>query len=130
VALDSKVVSDWIALQHLGHSHEKADALWYAWEAVYQATTDDPDSLWTFILDALRSDSSGHLMSNLAAGPLEDLLSAHGPAYIERIEAEARSNPLFASLLGGVWQSDIRDDIWARVQAVWDRRGWDGLPAT
>jgi len=22
----------------------------------------------------------------------------------------------------------MQDDIWARVAAVWDRRGWDGIP--
>jgi hypothetical protein len=47
---------------------------------------------------------------------------------IERVETEARSNPLFAKLLGGVWQNEMPDHIWRRVQAVWDRRGWDGIP--
>ena len=28
----------------------------------------------------------------------------------------------------GVWQNTMPDEIWARIQAVWDRRGWDGIP--
>ena len=64
----------------------------------------------------------------LSAGPLEDLLAYHGHLIIDRVEAEARRKPLFAKLLGGVWQNIMPDDIWTRVQAVWDRRGWDGIP--
>jgi hypothetical protein len=64
----------------------------------------------------------------LSAGPLEDLLAKHGPAYIDRIKSMARSNSEFARLLGGVWQNRMPQDIWERVHKVWDRRGWDGIP--
>jgi len=59
---------------------------------------------------------------------IEDLLSMHGDKFIDRIEAEARTDPSFAKLLGGVWKSQMSDQLWERVQAVWDRRGWDGIP--
>ncbi len=62
----------------------------------------------------------------LSAGAVENLLGYHGEQFIERVEAEARTNPKFASLLGGVWQSSMSDELYSRVQAVWDRRGWDG----
>ena len=64
---------------------------------------------------------------NLSAGPLEDLLVYHGHEVIDRVESEARSNPKFASLLGGVWKNAMADDIWRRIQGVWDRRDWDGI---
>jgi len=67
-------------------------------------------------------------MENLSAGPLEDLLAMHGPAIIDRVEAEAARDPTFAKLLGGVWQNRMTDEVWARVQAARDRRGWDGNP--
>jgi hypothetical protein len=47
---------------------------------------------------------------------------------IDRIEAEARIDASFARLLGGVWKARMSDPLWERVQAVWDRRGWDGTP--
>lgn len=28
------------------------------------------------------------------------------------------------------WQYAMSEAIWSRVQAVWDRRGWDGVPPT
>jgi hypothetical protein len=47
---------------------------------------------------------------------------------IQYIEQEAKADPSFARLLGGVWQNAMTDDVWNRLQAVWDRRGWDGNP--
>jgi hypothetical protein len=54
----------------------------------------------------------------LAAGPLEDLLAYHGSEFIDRVETEARRNPRFRDLLGGVWRNTITDDIWARVEKI------------
>lgn len=59
---------------------------------------------------------------------MENLLSYHGADFIDRVEAQARSNPQFAYFLGGVWRDEMTDEVWARVQAVWERRGWDGIP--
>lgn len=126
---DPRLVRDWIALQYTEEGSTEHDRLFRAHEVVWDLTEDEPDDAWAFILTVLDADSSTTIKENLSAGPLEDLLAKHGLKVIERVEAEARSNPKFASLLGGVWKRDMPDDIWARVQAVWDRRGWDGIPA-
>ncbi len=57
---------------------------------------------------------------------MEQLLGRYGAKFIDRVETQARVDPKFAKLLGGVWQSTMSPDIWSRVQAVWDRRGWNG----
>ncbi len=89
---------------------------------------DYPEQAWSAILAALEDPRLEDSLGVLAAGPLEDLLSNHGEAFIRRVEETAQSNPKFAWLLGGVWQFQMTDDVWRRVQAVWDRRGWDGVP--
>ena len=91
-------------------------------------TTEHPEHAWQGILAALNDRRTDAYINILAAGPLEDLLSQHGEAFIDRVEAQAAADPRFASLLGGVWQLQMSEDIWRRVQAVWDRRGWDGIP--
>ena len=86
-----------------------------------------PELAWQAIVAATHDPRIVAHFDVLAAGPVEDLLSLHGPSFIDRVETEAQANPNFASLLGGVWRLNMTDEVWVRVQAVWDRRGWDGL---
>lgn len=70
---------------------------------------------WVAILAILTREGSDALFGILAAGPLEDLIHGAGPQFIDRIENEARRNPAFRGLLGGVWQSST-PEVWARVE--------------
>lgn len=63
------------------------------------------------ILDREPTDA---VIAVLAAGRLEDLIDEHGPAFIDRIELQARRHPRFRHLLGGGWQSGT-EDVWNRV---------------
>jgi hypothetical protein len=94
----------------------------------YDLQYEEPEELWRLILVVHSKDQSPFIQQVLSAGPLENLLSDHGEAFIERIETEAHADPSFAKLLGGVWKRMMSDSVWTRVQAVWDRRGWDGIP--
>jgi hypothetical protein len=87
-----------------------------------------PEHAWKTILAVVADSRAKPFLGTLAAGPMEDLLSYHGEAFIDKVEAEARNNPEFAWMLGGTWQFQMSEEIWARVQLVWDRRGWDGIP--
>lgn len=104
---------------------EKAQYDWACMEPV-DDVHDDPERAWKFILLAVDSSLCRPHFGVLAAGVLEDLLSVHGLEFIDRVEEQARMNPAFAHLLGGVWQSQMTDEVWSRVQLVWDRRRWDG----
>lgn len=104
---------------------EKEQYDWACMEPVDDAR-EDPERAWKFILLALESPICAPRLGVLAAGPLEDLLSHHGASFIERVEVEAKTNPKFAHLLGGVWQFQMTDEVWGRVQQVWDTREWDG----
>lgn len=79
------------------------------------------DQKFVAILNALRNtkaDPEHPTFRDLAAGALEDLLSEHGDELIETVEAEARRNPQFNLLLGGVWQGGMSPEIWCRIQAA------------
>ena len=84
--------------------------------------------MWRLVEEISSRKLSDRLISVFAAGPLEDLLAQHGALMIERVEIKAKKEQSFASMLGGVWQNDMSGEIWQRVQAAWDRRGWDGIP--
>jgi len=89
---------------------------------------EEPEKGWKAILAALEDPRIEVHLGTLAAGPLEDLLSKHGENFIDRVEIEAKSNPKFARLLGGVWRYQMTEEVWNRVQLVWDRGAWDGNP--
>jgi hypothetical protein len=64
-----------------------------------------PDALELVVaLIEAAPDSQG--VANVAAGPLEDLVHAHGDDLVEQIETLARQLPPFAVALHGVWLSD------------------------
>lgn len=44
------------------------------------------------------------VLAQLTAGPLEELLTLHGPDFIEDVEAEARQNRRMFWTLGCVWK--------------------------
>jgi hypothetical protein len=95
---------------------------------LYDLQYNEPETLWLLVLEIHHRDQSIAVQQVLSAGPIEDLLAQHGEAFIDRVEAEARIDPRFAKLLGGVWQNSISDAVWNRVQAIRDGRGWDRIP--
>lgn len=99
------------------------------WTEFDWTVQEHPEHAWLAILAAVEDPRLEPYLGTLAAGPMEDLLSLHGLAFIDRVEAAAVTNPKLAHLLGGVWKYEMTDAIWSRVQAVWDRHGWDGMPA-
>lgn len=118
-------------IRHAAHilaEDEESDELCEAWEKAYELKYDNPEALWQLILEIHKQDKSRVVAEVLSAGPLEDLLAEHGEEFIEVVETQAKQDPSFAFLLGGVWQNTMTDEVWQRVQAVWDRRGWDGIP--
>lgn len=64
-------------------------------------------------------------VADIAAGPLEDLIAAHGVTVIDDIEALAARAPRFAYALTGVWNREAAPLLWARVEAA--RAGIVGL---
>ena len=89
---------------------------WWAVEWFISPSSEvSSDDCWAAILEVLAREPPDKVIEVLAAGPLENLIHEHGIAFIERIETEARRNPEFRNLLGGVWESST-PEIWARVQ--------------
>lgn len=82
---------------------------------------DDPDRAIDLILAVLAVETNPVLLSMLAAGPLEDVISM---ATIDRIEREAAANKRFADLLGGVWYFRAPEELKARLDALIGDNRW------
>jgi len=75
----------------------------------------DPKLLWRLILAIHARDQSDDVQCKLSAGPLEDLLSYHGPAFIDVVEQQGNDDPAFAKLLDGAHRHLMSEDVWGRV---------------
>jgi len=123
-----KLAEAWISHAKEIAEEKDTDTYAWAWDEEFDLKYENPKSLWELIQEIHARDENASVAEVLAAGPLEDLLSMHGPDFIDSIETKAKQDPSFAFLLGGVWKSSINDKVWERVQTVWNRKGWDGIP--
>ena len=68
------------------------------------------------LLTRIPADPANRHFQLLAAGPLEDLLSAHGDTMLDKIDALARRDPAFRRLLNGAWLSSASPAIQERLR--------------
>jgi hypothetical protein len=118
------LINTYIKYQKIDEKSKEADELFWAFMEMNELIKENPELAWLLIKKILETDNSIKIIQNLSAGPLEDLLVYHGDQFIDRIEAEAKNNPDFAKLLGGVWKNEISDENWERINKVCNR-SWD-----
>lgn len=113
----SKIAETWIELYRLPEdSPEREDRFWSC-DRLAELIVEDPEAAW-HIIQTIRREGSDLILSNLAAGPLEDLMVAHGDRFIDRIERLAKHDAQFRKLLGATWQNSIAPTLWERIKAV------------
>jgi hypothetical protein len=110
-----EIARHWIKLCHLPSNAPERDSSFWAYSRLSEATDNDPESAWQIIGLIYELEPSDIILANVAAGPLEDLLTKHGRSFIDRIESLAVQNPVFRRLLGAVWKNQIAEDIWVRI---------------
>lgn len=121
-------IAAWITMAKAGNGTQAHDDAFWAFQHMYDLIHEQPEVAFGLIVEIWARDQSRAVVQLLSAGPLEDLLSRRGSEFIDRVEEEAERNPSFRKLLGGVWKSAMPDPVWSKVQEIWDRRGWDGVP--
>jgi hypothetical protein len=118
-----QLVRSWINYQQAEDGSPEQEIHAWAFDAFWETAWDSPSLCLQLCEDALTCELDDLTRAVLAAGPLEDSLAEHGAAIIEEVEQRAARNPKFRHLLGGVWQSTIPGEIWARLckarEAVW-----------
>jgi hypothetical protein len=97
---------------------------WWAWEEVQAIVHEDPPSeAWGLILEMVRR-APEELVADVAAGPLEDLVTRAGSTLIDDIETACRREPRVRMALGGIWirWGALPDAVTARlIRASGDR---------
>ena len=114
---DLALAKAWIVLHHAGlRGMRDDDPRFEAFIALDELRRSDPERCWSVILKIFEQDQSDWILSNLGAGPLEDLLADHGERFIERVETLARQEPRFRFLTQMVWRNSISAAVWARLR--------------
>lgn len=115
------IAKSWITLHKVSEESKAYEENFWAYDRLCELCEENPDVSWK-IIDAIRSlDSSDLILSNLAAGPLEDLLSSHGEEIITHLEKAAVDDRQLRKLLGAVWQNAISEDVWSRIKSIADQ---------
>ena len=106
-----------IVAGYLAHHATGDDSLFWAFEDLSEILSDDPERAWRLTLQLISQSSNEAVLAYVAAGPLEDLLAYHGHRFIERIEAQSKTDAVFHQALCGVWgQGRFDPEIYDRVQ--------------
>lgn len=111
-----RIADAWVQFTKAAMDASERDSLAKILDEVDDMIQGDPLPGWAFI-EAVRNREMDHsLLSNLAAGPLEDYLVVHGNTEIERLESLARQDVSLRHLLGQTWKNSMSDAIWERLQ--------------
>ncbi|OOG50139.1 DUF6869 domain-containing protein [Rhodanobacter sp. C01] len=115
-ASDIDIAKAWVVVHKAEMDSEVRDANFWAYMSLDELRESNLERYWKVINEIWRLDDSDLILSNLAAGPIEDLLVSAGNIFIERIEVNTKVDERFRVMLGMVWKDDMPDDIWERVE--------------
>jgi hypothetical protein len=80
--------------------------VWAAWGAVSDQIRAGGPAALELVVALIEAAPDSESVGNVAAGPLEDLVHAHGDELVDQLETLARQSPVFATALHDVWLSD------------------------
>jgi hypothetical protein len=93
-----------------------------SWERIDALLHDDARAA-CMVVEALVSQAATEPeLAYVAAGPLEDLLSHHGPSVIGWVEAEAERSAWFKKAIEMVWGRAIEESVRQRLRAMLERK--------
>jgi hypothetical protein len=104
----------WVA-QYSKSDRDRDDNFFAMMDYEGELREEDPDKAIDLIVAILKIETNPALLSLLAAGPLEDVISME---TIDRIEREALADKRFHHLLGGVWYYRASEELKARLDAL------------
>lgn len=107
----------WISFQSAEPNSPSYDELVSESHELWRMGRRSPCDCLDVLLEIINSSDSDFILSNLAAGPLEDLLVKNGNTVIGKIEEISKSNHGLKRALKMVWRQDIAEDLWGRIQA-------------
>lgn len=91
---------------------------WWAFSALQDLCDSDPEAAWPILLRLVSLAENDELLEAIGAGPMEDLLQAHGHVLVARLEAEVPTNSKLQKVLASVWLPRAEDSTTLRLVAL------------
>jgi len=104
-------------LDYLGDDDPDSDRNWNqrAFGVVDTVVQIDSELGWTIVL-ALVDGADDDTLPTVAAGPLENYVTAHAARMVTRIEAQAEASERFRDALAGIWVwADLPSTLFERI---------------
>lgn len=103
---------------YLEYSATSRPDLFWVTERFRDLIAHAPEDAYEVVRELVREAPSPYVLSIVAAGPLEDLLSDWGERLIDRLETDARDDPKLMAACAGVWKLYMPDDVWDRLRRL------------
>jgi hypothetical protein len=91
---------------------------WWSYRALIDLCEKDPDLAWPVLLRVISEAEDQEMLETIGAGPLEDVLRAHGEALVAEVEEESCSNQKLRCALGSVWLPRKDDPVTGRLVKI------------
>ena len=111
----------WITLVKLEPESIEYDVIFKELLPVLDWPNDNPDLCLDFIQEVLSQTNDERVLYRLAAGPIESVLAHHPYKSIVILEGLSEKLPKLRNIMDGVWQNNMPDDVWQRVQKLTEK---------
>ena len=105
------------AIMH-GSESSIADETFWAYRELDELCSSDPIRALDVVLKILGQGLEERIFYNLAAGPLEDLLTRNGVRVLNSVSDQAARDPRFRELLAGVWTEGMQPQVREQIAKI------------
>ena len=90
---------------------------------VFRLPADEPEDCWRFVEIACGLPLSPDQLGLLGAGVLEDLMDAHGAAFLDRVEAAAKTSAAMQTVVDAVWTMSMDPYVARAFKTIQSHKG-------
>jgi len=113
----SELADAWTALYKQTKSSDERDRLFWAFAELHELVRRDLTAA-VKVMTEIASTDDEVVLSNVGAGPLEDLLVFHGMDAINLLRENDEYMRKIKICMKYVWQNAMSDEVWNEVQKI------------
>ncbi|MBV2139202.1 MAG: hypothetical protein KUF79_20520 [Candidatus Thiodiazotropha sp. (ex Ctena orbiculata)] len=113
-----KLAEAWIHLQDLPQDSTEAEKYMWSAEEINLLALRSPSDCWDVVLEILSITDDDWIITNLGAGPIENMLAFKPEITISMIENEYTNNSKLQAAIKNTWKNIIPDEVWDRLSEM------------